>query len=84
MKTKLGPVWPCVPFWRLGRGTTPAKPQTSLVGAVWGGVNESGGSGQPQVREKWFCLHLREAAERSWDRQKKKNAGPAGPAKAGH
>ena len=31
VRTKLGPVWPCVRFWRPGRGPAPARNKVGLV-----------------------------------------------------
>ena len=49
-KTKLAPVRPCVRFWGQGRETTPGKPQTGPVEAVWGCCERAGQTQQTQDR----------------------------------
>lgn len=47
-------------------------------------MDESGGSGNPQVRKNGVVSIWREVAERNRGKAEKEKAGPAGPAKAAH
>lgn len=55
-----------------------------LLGQCEPVVDESGGSGNPQVRKNGVVSIWREVAERNRGKAEKEKAGPAGPAKAAH